>query len=828
MKHSDPHIPIKLIVKNGEKTLVLKINTSQGIKSNLEKKEEFTNKEMNKRTPTKLNIPIKKNTDSPKIQLKLKKCNINFIDSPQSPLVPPSDEIDDSVFDESIQNNQVENCENVERNVKSDNEIKNETNEVNEVKGNDEFGEFGDEIKEIIDEIKGNDEVNETNNENDEIEVIKEIVTIQPPKREFKIQPPVSSINNPKTPTESKPKSFPRSKPVSHSHSIGSEMNIKTYRKEGPKKSNKFDQNKKKIKNAPRSSRSSHSSGSEPDFKSKFSIELPEISFNSLQVRKYCEQAYSNDDFSALYNLIEIFDAIRRILMKIKKAVPLRDAELDVINSISIIQVSQDEINDCLTFTIINLPAENFEPEAWLKVYKEMLPEHGIFNTFNLDSFNALHKIFTRIRLTEASFGREKIMEKVMEDIEEEKNEIKCSSMSSKEKQMKLRELESKIYEMQQEGYHKAQDKAAYEIADSMKEYIENHLDSIDDFNDTYITLIWRIITGDILIFISPLMNQIINTFQIDTKMFSSRIPIIRNVANNTKYTQINIEEYSTKCRSIRDNFFIVHKGLTRETTTKKEWDEWRDYYLLFNSLILNLDYKLSQMLGEDISDLDSGLIKTIRNVQKHEFISFKDYDNNNGKKWSSVYNPYNDLDLTDYNTATPIKKLLNRVNNKNLQESKYYLRMYPTEGVIRTFFNNINTYASFQMAFTKIFSELDGHREVIEKYVIDTITKKDITESFWRIFIALVAEDLIDSSVIDKIINDFLTYKYDIRISLIEAINYMIKTYPNELTKAIPFFKIIVELLENSLDANESSGYKTIGFTKCIISDIKEFIGKH
>lgn len=831
MKRSDSSIPIKLIVKNGGNAFVLKINKPQGNKLNLEKTEKFTNKEMSKQTP-----PIKINAKSPKIQLKLNKNNITFIDSPRSPLVPPSNEIDDSIFDEPIetknetkiiQNNQAENRENVERNAKSDNEI-DENEDIDEKHDINEFAKSDNE-KHDIDEFDENDEFKEFE-EFEEFEEFKEIIKEakekhekQLPKRVFKTQPPIPSINIPKTPTGPKPKSFLRSKPVSHSHSIGSEMNIKTYPQEGMKKSDKFNKNKKKAKTSPRSSsrssrssRSSHSSGSESDSKSKSSIELPEIEFNSLQVRKYCEQAYSNDRFDTLLKLTEIFDAIRRILMNVMKAdkkTSLDGYDLSIISVISNIPVSLDEKSNCLTFTKIILPAKEFDPEKWLKVYKEMLPEHGKLKKFNDESFKVLHKIFTQIRLIEASFDRDKIFEYAKEDVMEEMNEAMNQKIN--------RELNGEIRKKQIGDYREAQNRLAWNIADPMIKYIEDNNCSVDNFKDTKIVSYWRIITGDVLIYTTPLMDKILKRLQIDEILFSQRALVNKKVVDIEKEK----EKYSIKCRSIRDDFFNKYKSLTRETTTKQIWDEWKEYYLLFKSLILNLDYKLSQMHDEDIVILDSKLINVIRSVQEREFISFEDYNAENGNSWNSTYNPYNELELIDYNTSPSIQTIFNKVNDRNLQNLKYYLRMYPTEGVIGTFFNKLPE--GSQMVFTKLLSELNGHREVIEKYVIDIIVKKNITDSFWRFFIALIAEDLIDSNVINRILNDFPKYDHDIRISLIEPINFMIKFYSNELTNAILFLQRIVEPLEKSLKDDESTGYKMDKCTETLIINIKEFITK-
>ena len=815
MKRSDSPIPIKLIVKNNGNVFVLKIDKPQGNKLNLEKTEEFTNKEMSKRTPPKINTPIKINAKSPKIQLKLKKSNINFVDSPRSPLVPPSDEIDDSIFDEPIraknetkmiQNNQVESHEIIERNAKSDNEIDEKR---------DENDEFDDEIKEIIDEIKGDKETHEKHK-------------IQPLKKLSRPQPPIPSL---KTPTGPKPKSFLRSKPVSHSRSIDSEMNIKTYPAEGmkKKKNNKFDQNKKKVKSiprSPRSSHSSHSSSSEPDFKSKFSIELPEISFNSLQVRKYCEQIYINNDFSALCNLIETFDAIRRILMKIKKAVPLRDDELNVINDISIIQVSQDEIKDCLTFTIIKLPAENFEPEAWLKVYKEMLPEHGIFNAFNLDSFNALHKIFTRIRMTEISFGREEIMENTMDDIEEQKNLIINMDMNPKLKQKKLRELDSKIYELQQEDYHKVQEDNVYKIVDMMRDYVKEHPDLIDDFNDSTITFIWRAITGDVLIYISPLMNQILNNLQIDLRLFSQRVPIIRNNADiiNNKISQIDIEEYPKACRSIRDDFFNKHINLTRAEVTEEIWNEWKEYFILFRPLMLIMLNKLhSQISGSDIAYLDVRLLELFNDLLK---IPYNPFNGNADMKYKIQTNMfYGKLQLYDSTNIIHAAQIINAITTaKSIQESILQLKSYPSNIVIGMFIKGIKDQRTYQNEIIKIFINLDDHYEILNNHAESLIR---IDEGATKFFIALIMNNLVKPHIVEKFIKSFSSYKYELRILFIEAIKYIIKTYPKDAIGIIPFIEMILDIFENSLDLSESSEYKTADYAKTLISDIKELINK-
>lgn len=819
MKRFDSTIPIKLVVKNGEKLVILKVNIPQNNKPNLEKKEEFTNKEMNKQISLKLNTPIKKNTESPKIQLKLNKNNITFIDSPRSPLVPPSDEINDSDFDEPIQdknevkiihNNQVESRENVEQNAKSDNEIIEKHDESEE--SDDEIKEFDDEIKEAIDEFK---------------ETIDENAKAQPPKRVPKKQPSISSINVPKTPTESKPKTFSRSKPVSHSHSFDSEMNIKTYQKEGLKKNGKFNQNKKKVKNIPRSSRSSHSSSSEPDFKSKFSIELPEITFNSLQVRKYCEQAYSNDDFSALYNLIEIFDAIRRILMKIKKAVPLRDDELDVINNISIIQVSQIEIDECLTFTVINLPVEIFDPEAWLKVYKEMLPEHGTFNTFNLDSFNALHKIFTRIRMTEISLGREKIIEDAIKEFEGERNLINdISNMSPKLRQKKLSEIDSKIYKLQQEDYHNVQEDHVYKIVDMMKEYVKEHPELINNFNDSTIVFIWRAITGDALIYITPLMNQILNNLQIDLRLFSQRAPVIRNNADivKNKFTQINIEEYPKACRSIRDDFFNKHVNLTREEVTEEIWNEWKEYFILFRSLMLIMSNKSqSQISGGDIAYLDDRLLELFTDLLK---IPFHRYDDNACIKYKIETNMfYGKLQLYDSTNILHVFWILNTITKrKSIQEIVLQLKSYPPDVIIGMFIKGIKDQREYQNEFINVFMNLDNHYEILNNH-IESLIQND--EGATKFFIALIMNKLVKPHIVDNFIKNFSSYDYETRITFIEAIKYIIKTYPNKVIEIITFIKTILGIFENSLDASESSEYKTIDYAKTLISDIKELINK-
>ena len=130
------------------------------------------------------------------------------------------------------------------------------------------------------------------------------------------------------------------------------------------------------------------------------------MKINTLQVRKYCQNLYLNDDYDGLSKLNNCFKLVRRAIMRTKKNTKSEEIDISIIRSIEAINVTQAEIqNNYIFYREAVMPVDEavFDSSVWMFFYKEMLPKLGTPIKFTHEAFKVLLDIFSNVILSEIS-----------------------------------------------------------------------------------------------------------------------------------------------------------------------------------------------------------------------------------------------------------------------------------------------------------------------------------------------------------------------------------------------------------------------------------------
>lgn len=448
-----------------------------------------------------------------------------------------------------------------------------------------------------------------------------------------------------------------------------------------------------------------------------------QMRINSIQVRKYCQKLYENNDYKGLSELNECFKDVRRAIMQIRRPVQTSINE-SIIRRIESIEITSDETSDPF-YTLVTLPIEDkkFNSEQWILIYKEMLPKMNYKINFTHEVFTILLDIYINITLAEASIQRSKLQKEEDVLLLKAINRLKSDGNYSKEEEEKLkRKFRSKFFE----EYDKLKDEKVYKRVDDFRDYMK--MRKVDDFSDPKIVSIWRIVTLNVLII--PSKSTIIQS--LDNSLFS-----IYTIHQDPK-------DYVTAGFLIRSSFFSKHGDYSNEKSTPEIWEEWKELHIFLSIIVDCLKYRLSNQLPEDISHFDSSFAASVVKSFEQNFVPWK----------FSSSAAYSQIDLESKEGRKQIQQILNRLTRNSLQFNIMNLQMYDESVVINTAIDAAITNEKFVDLYVELIRKISTIPHIVEESLIRY--KNINSASYWKVFASMLISGFMSEDIVSELVNAF------------------------------------------------------------------------
>ena len=514
------------------------------------------------------------------------------------------------------------------------------------------------------------------------------------------------------------------------------------------------------------------------------------MKINTLQVRKYCQNLYLNNDYDGLLKLNDCFKLVRRAIMRIKKNTQSEEIDVSIIRSIEAINVTQDEIqNNYIFYREAVMPVDEavFDSSAWVFFYKEMLPKPGTPIKFTHEVFTILLDIFSNVILSEiSSRSREQIQNEAKLMLQKKLNKLSSNGELTHEIENSL--IQS-FLQKSYDDFKEIKESDVYKHVDDYRDYMREH--SVDDFSDPKVVAIWKIITFNCFIIPtnSIVIQQLVNT------LFS-----IYTIHNNPM-------DYVTAASMIRITFFDNYPDYSNDKATEAIWEEWKELYIYFSIILECLRFSMSNETSKDVGMFDLNFITIMEKSFKSKYV-----------KWSyGTFAMYSHIGLESKDGKKQIQLAMNTLTESTLEYNSKRMLIYDEKCVI----NSAIELAIVNENLTHVVFKFINNISRNKQYVIDAIIKHktDKQVSFWKLFgFILLSGDYIQGNVNEIIIKEFNEISKDSRKRKIIMGLCKIKPFLPKEFKAI---EPVIKSLSKKILILEMKSFK-LGQLKAALEDVE------
>ena len=460
------------------------------------------------------------------------------------------------------------------------------------------------------------------------------------------------------------------------------------------------------------------------------------MKINTLQVRKYCQNLYLNDDYDGLSKLNECFKLVRRAIMRIKKNTKSEEIDVNIIRNIEAINVTQAEIqNNYIFYREAVMPVDEavFDSSVWMFFYKEMLPKLGTPIKFTHETFKVLLDIFSNVILSEiSSKSREQIQNEAKVTLQKKLNKLSSNGELTDEIENSL--IQS-FLQKSYDDFREIKESDVYKYVDDYRDYMNEH--QVDDFSDPKVVAIWKIITFNC--FIIPTNSNVINTLAYT--LFS-----IYSIHYNPM-------DYVTAASMIRITFFNKYPDYSNDKASEAIWEEWKELYIYFSIILECLRFSMSNETSRDVGMFDLNFITIMEKSFKSKYV-----------KWSyGTFAMYSHIGLESKDAKKQIQLAMNTLTESTLEYNSKRMLIYDEKCVI----NSAIELAIVNENLTHVVFKFINNISRNKQYVIDAIIKHktDKQVSFWKLFgFILLSGGYIQGNVNEIIIKEFNEISKDSR----------------------------------------------------------------
>lgn len=514
------------------------------------------------------------------------------------------------------------------------------------------------------------------------------------------------------------------------------------------------------------------------------------MKINTLQVRKYCQNLYLNNDYDGLLKLNDCFKLVRRAIMRTKKNTKSEEIDVNTIRSIEAINVTQDEIqNNYIFYREAVMPVDEavFDSSAWVFFYKEMLPKPGTPIKFTHEVFTILLDIFSNVILSEiSSRSREQIQNEARLTLQKKLNKLSSNGELTDEIENSL--IQS-FLQKSYDDFKEIKESDVYKYVDDYRDYMREH--PVDDFSDPKVVAIWKIITFNCFIIPtnSIVIQQLVNT------LFS-----IYTIHNNPM-------DYVTAASMIRITFFDNYPDYSNDKATEAIWEEWKELYIYFSIILECLRFSMSNETSKDVGMFDLNFITIMEKSFKSKYV-----------KWSyGTFAMYSHIGLESKDGKKQIQLAMNTLTESTLEYNSKRMLIYDEKCVI----NSAIELAIVNENLTHVVFKFINNISRNKQYVIDAIIKHktDKQVSFWKLFgFILLSGGYIQGNVNEIIIKEFNEISKDSRKRKIIMGLCKIKPFLPKEFKAI---EPVIKSLSKKILILEMKPFK-LGQLKAALEDVE------
>ena len=374
------------------------------------------------------------------------------------------------------------------------------------------------------------------------------------------------------------------------------------------------------------------------------------MKINTLQVRKYCQNLYLNDDYDGLSKLNNCFKLVRRAIMRTKKNTKSEEIDISIIRSIEAINVTQAEIqNNYIFYREAVMPVDEavFDSSVWMFFYKEMLPKLGTPIKFTHEAFKVLLDIFSNVILSEiSSKSRGQIQSEAKLTLQKKLNKLSSNGELTDEIENSL--IQS-FLQKSYDDFREIKESDVYKYVDDYRDYMNEH--QVDDFSDPKVVAIWKIITFNCFI-----------------------IPTNSNVVNPLAHTLFSIYtihddpmDYVTAASMIRITFFNKYPDYSNDKATEAIWEEWKELYIYFSIILECLRFSMSSETSKDVGMFDLNFITIMEKSFKSKYV-----------KWSyGTFAMYSHIGLESKDGKKQIQLAMNTLTESTLEYNSKRMLIY-------------------------------------------------------------------------------------------------------------------------------------------------------
>ena len=514
------------------------------------------------------------------------------------------------------------------------------------------------------------------------------------------------------------------------------------------------------------------------------------MNINTIQVRKYCQNLYRNDDYAGLVKLHNCFKLVRRAIMRIKKDTKSEEIDVDIIRSIEAINVTQAEIqNNYIFYREAVMPVDEavFDSSAWVFFYKEMLPKPGTPIKFTHGVFTVLLDIFSDVVLSEiSSRSREQLQNEAKITLQKKLKKLSSDGELTDEIENSL--IQSSL-QKSYEDFKEIKESDVYKYVDDYREYMREH--PVDDFSDPKVVAIWKIITFNCLIIPSNsvVLNQLANT------LFSI-------------YTiHYNLMDYVTAASLIRMTFFNDHPDYSNDKATEEIWEEWKELYIYFSIILECLRFSMSNETSKDVGMFDINFITIMEKSFKSKYV-----------KWSyGTFAMYSHIGLESKDGKKQIQLAMNTLTESTLEYNSKRMLIYDEKSVINSAIELAIVNENLTYVVFKFINNISRNRSYVVNAIIEHKTNKQV--SFWKLFaLILLSGNYIQGDINEIIIKEFNEISKDSRKRKLIIGFCKIKLFlPTEFKSVEP----VISLLSKKILILEMKPYK-LGQLKSALHDVE------